>query len=322
MLKTSPRLRLITIGSIALSVAWGCEPDSTEAVGANNGTSGSGGGSTGGSGGSGQVAPPEQYFDPGSLVETVELGCDDVVELLFVIDKSGSMNCNLPAITPSATCESDPVQVDLNKPRKWDVVTGEIKAALTTMHAEYEPEALRVGVRYFNTDNICGTQAESDITRWDLTDDHLTQMSAALDLVVPFGGTPIVGAAATAYQELITTESKRRYVILVTDGTDSCQSHYAETQNKSEDYDFDTELLNLAASAVADHNIRTFVLGAPGSEGNIMNLSKLAQAGGNTECDAAGGEICHFDMTTGDFVSGLTEALTVIQSEIGSCLIN
>ena len=49
--------------------------------------------------------------------------------ILFIIDRSGSMNCNLPPITASADCEAMAAKKDPNSPSKWEVVRDALKKA-------------------------------------------------------------------------------------------------------------------------------------------------------------------------------------------------
>jgi hypothetical protein len=74
-----------------------------------------------------------------------------------------------------------------------------------------------------------------------------------------------------------------------------------------------------AASPGSD--IRTFVIGAPGSEPARVTLSKIAKQGGTAPegCDPSGGK-CHFDMTEqSDFSASLTKALAEIAGQAVTC---
>lgn len=48
--------------------------------------------------------------------------------LLFVIDRSGSMNCNPPPTTTSAVCEQFPITADTTKASKWTITRNALKA--------------------------------------------------------------------------------------------------------------------------------------------------------------------------------------------------
>jgi hypothetical protein len=69
-------------------------------------------------------------------------------------------------------------------------------------------------------------------------------------------------------------------------------------------------------------DIRTFVIGSPGSEEARDELSEMARAGGTNrpDCAPAGAEYCHFDMTTApDFTSALNSALGEIADATLAC---
>jgi hypothetical protein len=108
-----------------------------------------------------------------------------------------------------------------------------------------------------------------------------------------------------------------RFVVLVTDGADSCLSEYTAAGVVGDPV---AQLLDTEVPKAVSVNIRTFVIGAPGSEPARGLLSKIAFAGGtgkDPSCDhsdnpVAGSE-CHLDMTRStDFAQDLTDALAKI----------
>ena len=136
----------------------------------------------------------------------------------------------------------------------------------------------------------------------------------------PFGNTPLVGATILGYQYLLDEMRQNllngdTFVVLVTDGRETCRTDQIE------------KLLNVdAPNALQMLGIRTFVIGAPGSEDARSFLSSLAEAGGtvrNQDCvygrSPSDGN-CHFDMTASkNFGGDLLDALSVINAEILSC---
>jgi hypothetical protein len=106
------------------------------------------------------------------------------------------------------------------------------------------------------------------------------------------------------------------FVVLLTDGFETC---------KVEELD---KLLNQdVPNAYQLLNIRTFVIGAPGSEDARALLSQIAWAGGTASSagcthDASPGNVgnCHFDMTESeDFASDLAAALEQISGTVLTC---
>ena len=126
----------------------------------------------------------------------------------------------------------------------------------------------------------------------------------------------MVGAAVVAYQHLH-QEARllgNKFVVLITDGEDNCDAAKLP-------------LLQTEIPKATGVNIRTFVIGAPGSEQARSLLSQMAWLGGTAQsptCDHAGtspdkGD-CHFDMTTTqDFGKDLAAALQAISGRALTC---
>jgi hypothetical protein len=215
--------------------------------------------------------------------------------LLFVVDRSGSMNCNLPPITDSATCERTPVQVDFTQDNKWKVVTGVIKAGFAAL-----PSTASAGLAFFNNDDYCGVNSKPSVAIRRVDAAQISALGAGLDgAPTPKGGTPVVGALMVAYRHLHeqANVTGNKFVVLLSDGAESC------------DKDQVPLLLQKVPEALSV-NIRTFVIGAPGSEPARAILSEIAHLGGTaTRADCAhGGTVadrgdCHFDMTTSQSLS-------------------
>jgi hypothetical protein len=225
--------------------------------------------------------------------------------LLFVVDRSGSMNCNLPPITDSVTCERTPVQADLTQDNKWKVVTRVIKNGFAAL-----PSTASAGLAFFNNDDYCGVNSTPSVAIRRVDAAQISALGAGLDgAPTPKGGTPIVGALMVAYRHLHEQAkvTGNKFVVLLSDGAESC------------DKDQVPLLLQKVPEALSV-NIRTFVIGAPGSEPARAILSEIAHLGGTaTRADCAhGGAVadrgdCHFDMTTSQ---SLSEDLARTFSEI------
>jgi len=171
--------------------------------------------------------------------------------------------------------------------------------------------------------------------------DQINRLSTALDKQAPQGATPLVGALVLAYAYLHQEAGGKcatppcgapgnRFVVLITDGVDSCP-----------DPDFDNApcggstaipcthyLLDTETDKAHKVNIRTFVIGAPGSELGRGFLSQLAFKGGTANnsgsCDHSNADgttgNCHFDMTaTSDFATDLSNALVSISGKAVGC---
>ena len=174
-----------------------------------------------------------------------------------------------------------------------------------------------------------------------MTAAHAQRLSSALDAVVPSGGTPLVGATTLGYAYLHQEAGRypatgscasspcgargNRYVVLITDGSDSCPSE--PMPGACGGVACTDHLLDSTVGMAAGVNIRTFVIGAPGSDAARGFLSELAFRGGTAKKAGAcmhdrkstSGD-CHFDMTTStDFAADLSSALGEIKGSALGC---
>jgi hypothetical protein len=170
------------------------------------------------------------------------------------------------------------------------------------------------GLTFFSNDDLCGAQSTPNVGLGALLPPQVDALKHALQNGSPRGGTPIIGATILGFEHLHEEAMApgNRFVVLVTDGADSCVGRYPVTG------DVVTQFLETEIPKALSVNIRTFVIGAPGSEPARGLLSKVAFAGGTARdpaCDPlsddpAPGAECHFDMTrSSDFAGDLSLAL-------------
>ncbi len=216
--------------------------------------------------------------------------------LLFVIDRSGSMNCIPPDgdDAEAQLCERDPRRRG-DGPSKWDVTHQALTAALTPLVGRPE---VNVGLALFpQAQSRCGVNSEPAVAVSALDEAQLQAMDDVLSSVAPDGDTPIAGSAILSYAHLATALKQKRlkgntFLVLLTDGNETCKT---------------TELSKLLESDVPaareGFGIRTFVIGAPGSEPARALLSRIAYHGGTASsptCDHGSDPQtadCHLDMT-------------------------
>jgi hypothetical protein len=270
------------------------------------------------------VKPPTQMTVGGPLCADLADQTDCVARpylskelqtsMLFVLDRSRSMVCNLPPIQDSAACELDPAPVDSTKPTKWNVV----REALSNTFESLPGGSSLLGLTYFSTNGACGVDSTPAVMVDPLDDAQRTTLTDSLNNTIPDGQTPIVGATILAYNHL--HEEKKapgnRYVVLLTDGAESC------------DPDKIDQLLDVEVKKARDANIRTFVIGAPGSESARALLSELAFRGGTASSPSCKHDIggdpmagdCHLDMTKStDFAAALASALGTVSTAVQDC---
>ena len=240
--------------------------------------------------------------------------------LLFLVDRSGSMRCNPPPITSSEECEMNEVRAEMALPSKWDLTR---RAVLTTMSTLSNTNAL--GISYFSNDNRCGVSSLPNVPVAPNSVAQREVIASSLAGISPNGSTPLVGATLLAYKYLHKSAlsgliSGNSYVILITDGE---QSENCSDPAYCNDAQACSELLiqQAAMAAHADVNIRTFVVGVPGSERGATALSRLAKAGGTApkDCDPEV-DSCHFDISREtDLEAALGEALRNIAGQTFTC---
>lgn len=244
--------------------------------------------------------------------------------VLFVIDRSGSMACNAPPVQTVESCNTDPKRLDPNQPSRWEITSSALDATFGSLTGT----AAAVGISMFSTDGYCGVDS-TPVVGVDLVDTRqLSALSDALHKATPAGGTPIVGSVISAYHHLHEElhAAGNRYVVLITDGEESCGTH-GNAMDTADLAAARTRLLETEVQNARTANIKTFVVGTPGSEGARGFLSELAFRGGtgrSASCThgdptAATGD-CHYDLTTEkDFAAVLRSTLGKISSEARGC---
>lgn len=241
--------------------------------------------------------------------------------LLFVIDRSSSMACNPPPTTASAACELDSVRKEPLLPSKWEIVRGALRHAVEAL-----PDSTFAGLSYFSNDDACGVHSVPSVEIAQLSSAQRSAIDVSLANVQPKGATPLVGAVILAYRHLHSAAlagvlTGNKFVVLLTDGeqSDACSDpQRCNDAQQCTDQLISSEVPEAAGPGVG---IKTFVIGAPGSEPARRVLSQIAVLGGTSQpgCSVEQGT-CHFDMTRRpEFGAALAEALATIAGRTLSC---
>lgn len=244
--------------------------------------------------------------------------------VLFVLDRSGSMLCNPPPTTDSVACEQKPERADTAEPSKWQITTAALIEAVRAL-----PASATVGLSYFSNNDSCGVNSNPSVALAPNGAAHQAAIESSLASVTPGGGTPLVGATVLAYKYLHESAlagriSGNEFVVLITDGA---QSEECSNPPTCADASSCTDLLadqEVARAAAPGVGIKTFVIGVPGSEPARGALSRIAKNGGTApaSCSVDKGD-CHFDMTAvPDLGAALAEALMQIGGQTLSCELN
>lgn len=237
--------------------------------------------------------------------------------LFFVVDASSSMR--------------DSSAEGTNGLPKWDVTRDAIIQAIRQM-----PDGSQVGaLGYPNlvvTDNQCvNTDALFPAEFLGTGRDALI---AAIEAIQTQTCTPTHDAYNAAVTHVAAADTAgQQYILLMTDGVPTilegcdrggggCSAAYAGEQAM---YD----VMDAVGAAYNEHNIKTFILGSPGSEKHSDTgedtrwwLSQAAELGGTSpgNCSHTAEPYCHFDMSVEtEFANGLNRALGEIIGMVAQC---
>jgi hypothetical protein len=302
------------------------------ALGGSVGTSGSGGGiSLGGGTGTGK-------FDGGSVPITQEerdrikgQSCagfltepeslPSVLEL--VIDVSSSMNQRAP--NPDTNVRAS----------KWDVTRDALREAIPGVTGPGLSPTIAVGMLFYPNVKYEVSKTPLDVSACVNT--------AAMVPIAPLGpkgapqrsliddriasvqlqqSTPTHDAYRYALNSglLPSTAPGRRFMLLITDGTPTLSLGCMNESGSLQDVD-PTPIVE-EITAAARENVKTFLIGSPGSEANRTWMSRAAVIGGTAApgCNINGPNYCHLDMTTAtDFSASLRSGLAKIVGQITPC---
>ncbi len=242
--------------------------------------------------------------------------------ILFLVDVSGSMKYTSPS-TGTAS--------------KWEVTRDALKTAVQRL-----PSTYGVGIKFYpNMDIIADTvnardpsacvDSSADVALNLATDDQQTKLIGALDAMTPkpAAATPTHDAYKLAAQELANTSlTGRRYIVFITDGQPTQKEGCLGTGIMN--YPTPTDpIIASVGDAWTNSEIKTFVVGSPGSEKNEATnadirdwLSKAARSGQTAadNCKDTAAPYCHFDLSQAtDFGQALGDALKKITASVLSC---
>lgn len=327
------RKTLLALTGLSLAFYFGCGGGgnasttgggASSGTGAANGNGGTGNGGTAGTGiilgGSGGTSSGGDggIIDPDAGCATSTLKGDLVpANLLFVVDRSGSMNCNLPQDgQTTANCESFPKKKYPLKPSKWELTVTALESALNQLQ---QAGNVGAGLSVFPADGSnCTVSASPNYGVQLLDTQQNASISTFLDNETPGGSTPLAGATILSYAYLVSQWKSlpgNKFIVLLTDGFETCKPSEIP------------KLLSQDVPNATKAGIRTFVIGVPGSEDGRALLSQIAYIGGTAtdpNCTHAASPAnvgdCHFDMTTSsNFSQDLQDALNKISGTVLSC---
>jgi hypothetical protein len=252
--------------------------------------------------------------------------------LQLVVDVSGSMD-EPPPGGGTAT--------------KWEITRDALDAAIGSL-----PPSISVGVLYYPNQNVTSSAKASPgqvgdcvningglpIAKLDINGSaQRTAFSSSLQAASIQSYTPTNDAYEYALENsLVPYQGQNKFMLLITDGAPTIDQGCTwpvepavtgPLRNGSGVADGVTApIVSAVQSARETYGIKTFVIGAPGSERSVESntdkrpwLSEAATVGGTAAigCTVNGPAFCHFDMTQGtDFAGELTAGLAAITGQI------
>jgi hypothetical protein len=234
-------------------------------TGASTGAGGIVGGGAGGGGGTGGSGPNP---DAACIAEP-RVGEQKPVDLFFMVDKSGSMNCEVG--TAPTLCLGIPPP---NGMTRWRAIS----EALNTFVNRPENGGMGVGMAFFpqlmqgTTNPLCNvTDYNTPAVPITLLPGAAPAISMAIMAQVPNGGTPTTPAISGALEYTkgyaATHLSRAVALVFASDGEpQGCNNNNVQTAAAA-----------AAAALMASPPVRTYVLGVGPS---LLNLNQIAAAGG------------------------------------------
>jgi hypothetical protein len=282
------RARLLSPVLLSFAVAAACGGNNETSKVDGSAVSGNGTGSGGsfalgtGAGSSNGTGNGTGFGDAGDssnngCVGTKADGEPIPVDLFFMVDITGSMNCPVPDDTTKPACEVDPGKPHANATTRWTVESAALKAFVT----DPANAGLGMGIRFFpsDDDNLCAaaTYIKPAVEIGALPGAAMT-LEASIGAQTPAGDTPtepsLNGALAHAAAWAKANPTHRVAVVYSTDGyPQGCGSN--ATPNT-----IAAAAAEAAAAFAASPSIPTYVLGVGP---NLSDLNTVASAGGTTK---------------------------------------
>jgi hypothetical protein len=184
------------------------------------------------------------------------------------------------------------------------------------------PETIAVGVTYYPNGPAQGPACyfpDVGVPIAPLSAEQRQLIRASGEAVTPRGGTPTHSAYDFGLEQLRLSDIEgNKLMLLITDGIPTFSIGCGGNGQARVDA---SDLIADVTNATSD-DIRTFVIGSPGSEAARDELSRMALGGLTSPdgCTHDGPEFCHFDMTQEeDFAAALNEALREITARALAC---
>ena len=219
-------------------------------------------------------------------------------QLMFVIDRSGSMAFSLDGRRPNDAGQLPPGVIS-----RWDTLRDALFQTITPFD-----NALAMGAKFYPEENF-DPQNQDDACRTDTgvgippARNNVSKILDVFDTTSPLGGTPTSEALRLAAEYLGSARTVARTIILATDGAPNCNGSLNQNtcvctsgtvpcndpqRGTPENCLDDTRTVNVVRQIFESQKIPVYVIGIGGTESPefISVLDDLAVAGGRPRATA------------------------------------
>lgn len=344
----SKRLCLICAAAIPFLMVPGCSKQTEDDDGGSSTSPPGSGKSLGGDNNTGTgtgTGTGTSSTDPDAVGSAINV----TAEQWDAIQKNA---CNAWAIEPESSPAKLQLVVDISSSMKqpangtgdrskWEVTKDALIEAICGVDGPGLAANTSVGLMFYP--NMVNDQVSSTPTTQDvcLNLDGITPMAqlqsgdgsqretlrSTFETVVLGRGTPTADAYDYALNNIALTEEQLAvpgdtYMLLITDGMPTllhdCYNPAGSLSNLPGD-----EIVALVRDAWQNRQVKTFVIGSPGSEQGVNWLSQAAIEGQTPAegCNTGGGRpYCHMDMTSApDFSAALRDGLNQVVAAVSGC---
>jgi hypothetical protein len=245
--------------------------------------------------------------------------------LELVVDVSSSMNNVAPG--PSGMT-------------RWEIAREALLEAVVGVNGPGLPPSVAVGLLFYPGQMGAFSTMPQDVSNCVNTGEmvppellgnsgsaHRDRLQSAIEGAALVQSTPTHDAYHHALQEGLIPQrfSGQKYMLLITDGEPTVSLGCVTQDGMFTGSAVDAQpIVDEIASAAEDENIKTFLIGVPGSEANRNWMSRAARLGGTPQPDCtdngSNGKYCHLDMTTApDFSVALRNGLNQVLGVVSPC---
>jgi hypothetical protein len=293
-------------------------------VGGAGNSSNSGGGMSAFDGGTIPLTPDEaEIIRNDQCASWVTQGEVQPAMLQLVVDISASMNEKAPGGSGQS---------------RWEIARAALLEAVVGVNGAGLPASVSVGMllypgRQSGVSNMAQDPAMcvnvdamvAPVELGPAGSAHRNEIRRGIETAVLQPSTPTHDAYRYALEEALVPAqfAGQKFMLLITDGAPTVSGDCMTASGGIEAGGVNPQpIVDEVESAAEDHDIRTFLIGVPGSEPNRQWMSTAAVLGGTAPpgCSGNGNDYCHLDMTTApDFARALRDGLNQVLGVVSPC---